>query len=87
MATKREHDKATKENHGERMASDTRRAYRARRGQVQGRDYVSARAAEMASRNVPWIVRLDGFLPALGIASRFRTVAAYRARAGVAMLA
>lgn len=82
--TKRDHDRDTKINHG--CSYGRRTEYRAERGRVTGRDYIAERAAEMAWRNHPSAIGRDGFLPTLGIGSKYRTVAAYRARVGLPML-
>lgn len=97
--TKRDHDRATKENWGYRgaMASDERAHYRARR-RLPTRgwqpDRIERRGAEMAHRNAhkrmpgwpPAYFNGDGFLPTLGIASRWRAVAAAAARAASPLL-
>lgn len=87
--TKREHDAATKENWGGKgMASDERWSYRRRRGVylTAPRDYIAERAAYMAWRNHPSAIGRDGFLPTLGIGSRYRVPQAYRARTGAPLL-
>ena len=83
--TKREHDAATQHNYG--CPRGDRTAYRASRGHVTATDYVGQRAAAMALRNAPSRLWRDGYLPTLGAGSRYRNLAAWRARNGAALLA
>lgn len=85
--TKREFDKLTKENWGERMASDERCSYRdsrflehagspSRNPTAKPFDYIAFRAAEAAR---------EGVLP-LALGSKFRAPQAFRAANGRPML-
>lgn len=86
--TRRDFNRLTQENWGEAgMASDERRDYRARRCQVDaGYDWLAYRAAEQARRNARGRVVVDGFLPTLSTASRWRNVAAHARAAGLPLL-
>lgn len=73
--TKRDFDLRTKENHGERMPSDTRRMYRASRFTAsEGVDKVAQRAAEVRA-----LRRTHGaHVAALDVAFRFRAPTCFR---------
>ena len=81
--TKHEFDAQTRENWGERMASDERRSYRETRrlpplffGRTTDYRDVLARRRD----------RVPGGLPTLAMGSQFRTVALYRLAHGLPLL-
>ena len=95
--TKRDFDKATKQNWGSKcMARDERCTYRTSRGMQHNgsnahgatttRDFLAYRAAEMAYRNETLAIYRDGFLPTLALGSKFRSVANFRLVSGKPLL-
>lgn len=81
--TKREFDAETKVNYGAHMGNRT--AYRAERGHVRERDYLAERCYAHWKRNWAYSFR-DGFLPVLGIGSKYRAPTAFRAARGLPLL-